>query len=226
MRLNRKKINLRAIAVIAGLLATPLAAVPLATPVAAQDSGDHSPWQVRVRATAILPDEDASIRPVTGSVDVEDVIIPELDITYFFTNHIAAELVLLISNHNVDSALTGVGTVDLGEVNLLPPTLLLQYHFRPDRIFRPYVGAGVNYTVFWDENAPGGAVTSIDYDNAVGYAVQAGFDYGLNDNWMLNLDAKRYWLDTDVRITSALGPLSADVDLDPWTFSIGLGYRF
>lgn len=217
--------DLRAMAVVVGLLAAPFTALPLAT-AAAQETEARSPWQVRVRATSILPDEDASIRPVTGSVDIEDVTIPELDITYFFTDHIAAELVLLISNHNVDSALTGVGNVDLGEVNLLPPTLLLQYHFRPDRIFRPYVGAGVNYTVFWDENAPGGAVTSIDYDNAVGYAVQAGFDYGLNDRWMLNLDAKRYWLDTDVRITSALGPLSADVDLDPWTFSIGLGYRF
>ncbi len=199
----------------------------LATPAIAQDNpGQLSPWQVRVRATSILPDEGASIRPIAGSVDVGEAIVPELDISYFFTDHIATELVLLISNHDVDAKLAGVGKVDLGEVNLLPPTLLLQYHFRPHQTFRPYAGAGVNYTVFWNENAPGGAVTGIDYDNSVGYALQAGFDYGLDKHWMLNVDVKRYWLDTDVNVSSALGPLSADVDLDPWTLSLGVGYRF
>ncbi len=199
----------------------------LATPVLAKDNpGELSPWQVRVRATAILPDEDASIRPVAGSADVEEALIPELDISYFFTDHIAAELVLLISSHDVGAKLAGVGKVDLGEVNLLPPTLLLQYHFRPHGTFRPYAGAGVNYTVFWNEDAPGGAVTDIDYVNSIGYALQAGFDYGLDKHWMLNVDVKRYWLDTDVNISSALGPLNADVDLDPWTISFGVGYRF
>ena len=199
----------------------------LATPVLAKDNPDGlSPWQVRIRATAILPDEDASIRPVAGSADVEEVVIPELDISYFFTDHIAAELVLLISSHDVDAKLAGVGKVDLGEVNLLPPTLLLQYHFRPHGTFRPYAGAGVNYTVFWNEDAPGGAVTGINYDNSIGYALQAGFDYGLDKHWMLNVDVKRYWLDTDVNISSALGSLNADVDLDPWTISFGVGYRF
>lgn len=199
----------------------------LAAPgLARAENAGLGPWQVRIRATSILPDEDASIRPVSGSADVEKVVIPELDISYFFTDHIATELVLLISRHDVDATLAGVGNVDLGQVNLLPPTLLLQYHFRPHETFRPYAGAGVNYTVFWNEDAPGGAVTGIDYDNSVGYALQAGFDYGLGKHWMLNFDVKRYWLDTDVSITSALGPLGADVDLDPWTVSFGVGYRF
>ena len=190
------------------------------------DPAQLNPWQVRVRATYILPDEDAAIRPVSGAVDIEKVVIPELDISYFFTDHIAAELVLLISSHDVRSKLSGVGKVDLGEVNLLPPTLLLQYHFLPGEIFRPYAGAGVTYTMFWNEDAQGGAVTGINYNDSVGYALQAGFDYGLDKHWMLNFDAKRYWLDTDVSVRSALGPLSADVDIDPWTISAGIGYRF
>jgi outer membrane protein len=102
----------------------------------------------------------------------------------------------------------------------------MQYHFRPHDIFRPYVGAGLNYTVFWNEDAPGGAVTKIDYDNSVGYALQAGFDYGLDQHWMMNFDVKHYWLNTDVHVTSALGRLRADVDLDPWTVGVGVGYRF
>lgn len=199
----------------------------LASPALAQgESAPLSPWQIRVRATAILPDEDASISPVAGSVDVDDVIVPELDIMYFFTDHIATELVLATSKHDVGATLVGVGDVDLGEVRLLPPTLLLQYHFRPNKTFRPYAGAGLNYTMFLNEEAPGGAVTDIDYDDSVGYALQAGFDYGLNKHWMLNFDAKRLWLNTDVSITSGLGPLSADVDLNPWLISTGIGYRF
>lgn len=197
-----------------------------ASPGLAKEDTQLTPWQIRIRATSILPDEDASIRPVSGSVGIEKAVIPELDISYFFTPHIAAELVLLISNHDVDARLSGVGNVDLGEVNLLPPTLLLQYHFRPEAKFRPYAGAGVNYTVFWNEDAPGGAVTGIDYDNAAGYALQAGFDYGIGRHWLVNFDVKRYWLNTDVNIRSGLGRLNADVDIDPWTISMGIGYRF
>lgn len=197
-----------------------------ASPGLASEDTPLSPWQIRIRATSILPDEDATIRPVSGSADIEEVIIPELDISYFFTPHIAAELVLLISSHDVDARLSGVGNVDLGEVNLLPPTLLLQYHFRPEAKFRPYAGAGVNYTAFWNEDAPGGAVTGIDYDDTIGYALQAGFDYGIDRHWLVNFDVKRYWLDTDVNIRSGLGPLNADVDIDPWTLSVGIGYRF
>ena len=69
-------------------------------------------------------------------------------------------------------------------------------------------------------------MTGIDYDDTIGYALQAGFDYGIDRHWLVNFDVKRYWLDTDVNVTSALGRLGADVDLDPWTIGIGVGYRF
>ncbi len=201
--------------------------VASATSSLAQDaSSGLGPWQVRLRAMSVLPDEDASIRPITGSADIEDVVVPELDINYFFNDHIAAELVLMTSKHDVNATLAGVGKVDLGSVRLLPPTLLLQYHFLPHQRFRPYAGAGVNYTIFWDEDAPGGAVTDVDYDNSFAFAMQAGFDYGINKHWMLNFDFKRLMLDTDVTVKSALGTVNADVDINPWIVSAGIGYRF
>jgi outer membrane protein len=104
----------------------------------------------------------------------------------------------------------------------LPPTLTVQYHFSPDAIFRPYVGAGVNYTIFWDENgAPG---LPMEYEDAFGAALQAGFDYALDEHWFLNVDVKKIFLSTEVSVAG--GAVTADVDIDPWIVGAGFGYRF
>ena len=186
--------------------------------VEARAESGNSPWLIRVRGIWVSPDEDASINGLAGNVDIDDAIVPELDITYFFTDNIAAELILATTNHDV-SATAGV---DLGDVWLLPPTLLLQYHFTPNEQFSPYIGAGLNYTIFYGEDS--GAAASIDYDNSVGYALQAGMDYDLGNQWVFNVDVKRLWLNTDVSINN--GAITADVDIDPWIIGAGFGYRF
>jgi outer membrane protein len=151
--------------------------------------------------------------------------LPELDFTYFFTKNVAAEVILGATPHDVTAINTTAGQVDLGSVWLLPPTLTLQYHFMPDNEgFRPYVGAGVNYTHFF--NADKGAVNSIDYDNSFGYALQAGFDYGLTENWAINVDAKKVMINSDVTIQSGATRINADVDIDPWILGVGVAYRF
>jgi len=183
----------------------------------ARAEGD-SPWLIRVRGIYVSPDESASVRGLAGSVEADGSLVPELDISYFFTDNIAAELILATSNHDM-SATAGV---DLGDVWVLPPTLTLQYHFSPKETFRPYVGAGINYTIFYGEDK--GAVASIDYEDGFGYALQAGADFGLGNQWVFNLDVKKLWLNTDVTING--GAITADVDLDPWIFGAGFGYRF
>ncbi len=183
----------------------------------ARAEGD-SPWLIRVRGIYVSPDESASVRGLAGSVEADGSLVPELDISYFFTDNIAAELILATSNHDM-SATAGV---DLGDVWVLPPTLTLQYHFSPKETFRPYVGAGINYTIFYGEDK--GAVASIDYEDGFGYALQAGADFDLGNQWVFNLDVKKLWLNTDVTING--GAITADVDLDPWIFGAGFGYRF
>lgn len=185
---------------------------------------NEGPWLIRGRAIWVEPDEDASISAIGGDADIDASVMPELDISYFFTENIAAELILAVSPHDVAAVGTAIGNVDLGDVWLLPPTLLLQYHFTPHAQFRPYVGAGINYTVFFDASAPGGTVTSIDYDNSVGWALQAGVDYDLGGGWLLNGDVKKLFLNTDVSING--GAIAADVDIDPWIVGAGFGYRF
>ena len=187
---------------------------------------DFSRWQFRLRAISIVPDESASIQVINGDADISSAFVPELDITYYFTENWSAELILATANHDVSAVNTTVGNIDLGDVWLLPPTLLAQYHFTGGK-FIPYVGAGVNFTLFYGEDE-GPVADSIDYDSTIGFALQGGLDFMLNDKWFLNVDIKRLFLNTDVTIdaTTALGAtVGADVDINPWIFGIGFGIK-
>jgi len=187
--------------------------------------GPPSPWQVRVRALAVVPEEDADITVIGGTVDIDNSIVPEIDITYFVTDHFALELILATTPHEVEHS----SGLDLGSSWLLPPTLTAQYHFNPKGKWRPYVGAGVNYTFFYNIDEPKGF--KMDYENGWGYALQAGIDIQVTDDprWFLNFDVKKVWIDTEVDITVKGTPntkIKADVDINPWLFGVGFGYRF
>ena len=203
---------------LAALLASSALTTGAMITTAEAAEGD-SPWLVRARVAIVTPDEEADVSVLGGTVGIDTAVIPELDITYFIDENWALELILGTSNHSVKAKPSGI---DLGDVWLLPPTLTLQYHFMPDAQFRPYIGAGINYTIFYGEDS--GAVANIDYDNSIGYALQAGMDYDLGNNWVFNLDVKKLWLSTDVSINN--GAIKADVDIDPWIFGTGIGYRF
>lgn len=187
----------------------------------AKDLG--GPWskerfQIRVRAIDVIPDVDSSVN-IGGSVDADYAVTPEIDFTYFFTPHIAAELIAATSKHDLDYT----GNVDLGEAWVLPPTVMLQYHFTPDNAFSPYIGAGLNYSVFYGEDA-GSGFTDLNVDNGVGYGLQAGADYWLNDHWGVNFDVKKLWLNVDASLNN--GGITADIDMDPWIVGAGVSYRF
>ncbi len=186
------------------------------------DAGD---FVVRGRALVVKPQEDATITGgVTGnSIDIDTSVVPELDFSYFFTKNIAAELIAAVTPHDVKANGTSAGNLDLGSAWLLPPTVLVQYHFDEMNKFKPYVGAGVNYTMFFNEDA-GASITNIKYGNSFGPALQVGVDYMLDDHWMLNADVKKVWINSDVSINS--GSVNADVDINPWLIGVGFGYKF
>lgn len=204
-------------------------------------SADDNPWMVRARVIGVLPDESGALSVgstrLQGGVDISDQYVPELDITYFFTKNIAAELILGVTPHDVKATSVTVpgalsnANIDLGDVWLLPPTLTLQYHFQNGTRFKPYVGAGVNATFFFNEDA-GPVADGIDYDPSFGPALQAGFDYDLDGKeggWALNVDVKKVWINSDVTVdfTTALGAkVNADVDINPLIVGVGLGYKF
>ncbi len=191
------------------------------------NSSSLNPWQFRLRAVVVTPDESAGIGTIGGDVDISTTVIPELDITYFFTRNWAAELILGTTKHKVEATNTAAGNIDLGDVWLLPPTLTLQYHLTKWEKFKPYIGAGVNYTIFY--NADEGPVADkMEYDNAFGFATQLGLDYMISDKWFINLDIKKIFLQTDVTVNAntALGAtVPADVDINPWLIGLGIGVK-
>lgn len=187
----------------------------------AKEAGDI---MVRLRGIILAPDASGTTDAIGGSAHVGSDVVPELDFSYFFTQNIAAELILATTRNSVTVRNSTIGTAQLGRVSLLPPTLNLQYHFMPKDRFSPYVGAGLNYTFFYNEKN-GSSITSINYKNGIGYSFQAGLDIQMKDRWYLNFDLKKIFLETD--ITANGGTINArNVDLDPWIFGIGVGYSF
>ncbi len=181
----------------------------------------ESPWMVRVRATNLNWENGQSTATINASglnVNAKDKTIPELDITYFFTKNIAAELVLTYPQRvDVRSHSTSLGTV-----TALPPTLLAQYHFTQFGPLKPYVGAGVNYTRFGSRNLGDADQYSVE-KSSIGYAAQIGADYMLTKNWGINLDVKYLQIKTDV---ISGGTSAGTLDLSPIATSVGVTYKF
>jgi outer membrane protein len=200
------------------LIATLASFTPAAHAADGQDLLAKERFQLRLRAIDVVPDVSSSVN-IGGEVDASNRVAPEIDVTYFLTDHLAAELIAATSKHDVDYT----GNVALGDAWILPPTLTLQYHFTPDAKFSPYLGAGVNYSLFYNEKAKA-PFTDLNIDGGFGVAAQAGFDYWVNDHWGMNLDVKKLWLNVDASLNN--GAVKADVDLDPWIIGTGVSYRF
>lgn len=207
------------------LLLAAAGAIALSGAASAQDAWHN--LQVKVGASWIQPEESATISAIGGGVDISDEVVPTLQLEYFFTDNISAELLCCIATHDVKAVGTSLGTVDLGKVSHFPPTITVKYHWTDFGAFKPYVGAGVNYTTFYDDELPaGGPVTAISYDDSFGGALQAGVDYQLDDHWSLNLDVRKIWISTDVTLTAGEATIAADVDVNPIIVTVGSGYRF
>lgn len=202
-----KKITLKLLVAVLGL-------------ASAAAMAQESPWLVRARAVHI--DTANKSDPIGGAgaanrIHVDSKTIPELDISYFATPHIAAELILTYPQKH-DVTLDGA---KIGNFKHLPPTLTLQYHFAPEQAFSPYVGAGVNYTRISKVRLLGGAG---DLENdSWGFALQLGADYKLDRNWSINVDVKKAQIRSDVFVG---GARASKVKVDPVLFGVGLGYRF
>ena len=191
---------------------------------------------LRLRGIMVAPNEKSgSILPAFPGerVSVDNSIMPEVDVTYMATDHIGFELIAATTKHSA-SGRTGTtgGIGKLASTWVLPPTLTAQYHFVPEGKVRPYVGAGINYTLFYNEDpstALEGAVgkTKVHMSDSFGWAAQAGVDIDLTDKVFLNLDIKYIDIDTNARLsTTAAGVQNVHVDLDPLVFGVGLGMRF
>ncbi|CAN1515189.1 OmpW Outer membrane protein W [Methylophilaceae bacterium] len=210
-----------------------LAVLSAFAPVLAQaEAGDIV---VRLRTAYVVPDEHSKLShpaiSTTARLEVDNNTIPELDISYYFTKNIAAELILATgTRHDVNivgATGAGLGDQKLGSVNILPPTLTAQWHFNPDQMIDPYVGAGVNYTHSFDRTlaTTGGLPIHID-QNMFGIVGQVGVDVNLGSGWLINADVKYVKLNTDVKLNTGTWVKIDDLDINPWVIGVGIGKKF
>ena len=209
-----------ALTVAAGLGATSALA---AEPVTPKAKGDIV---LNVRVTDVAPDAGDPILTAAGAAtglkaDVKDDIKPTIGLSYFLTDKLAVEVIAGTTQHTVKAVGPGTDVV-VHKTWVLPPVVSLQYHPLPGARFSPYVGAGLNYMLFYSGKDKNGF--TVDLDDGFGYALQAGADIPINAAYSLNLDVKKIWFDTDAKING--GALKSKVKLDPLVVSVGFGRRF
>lgn len=181
---------------------------------------------LNVRTTGVLTDADGAIRTAAGTdvglkAKVGDDVMPTIGLTYFLTDHLAVEAIAGTTQHEV-KAVGPATDVEVHKTWVLPPVVSLQYHFAPQARISPYIGAGVNYMLFYSGKDRNGF--KVDIDDGFGYALQAGVDVALKERWSANLDVKKVFFETDASING--GALKTKVKLDPWVVSAGVGYKF
>ena len=218
----RKTILLAGAAAL-GILAQP--ALAQDTPVRGKQAGD---FMIGASVIGVVPMNDGgSVSAIGGEPHASNAVTGQLDFTYFFTPNFSVNLIAATTRHDLEARGTALGTVDLGHVWALPPTLTVQYHPLPMSRFSPYVGVGANWTAFYSEGGgrtPG--VYSVNVDNSFGFALNAGLDIELAPNWLMNLDVKWIYMRPDATVDTALGRVNASAHVDPWVFGVGVRYRF
>ncbi|RJT47560.1 outer membrane protein OmpW [Rahnella woolbedingensis] len=182
----------------------------------------------RVGTATVRPTEGSDNVLGLGSFNINNNTQMGLTLGYMFTDNIGMELLAATPfQHKVGLQSTGT----IAEVKQLPPSLMAQYYFgdRQDKL-RPYLGVGINYTTFYDTNfnqtGRDAGLSDLSVKDSWGVATQAGLDYNLDDNWLINMSV--WWMDIDTEVKFKAGGEQQNINtrIDPWVFMFGVGYRF
>ena len=197
------------------ITATAVATLGLAIAAAAQ-AAEPSPWVFRLGVHDVDPKSNNS-----DIVSVDSARMLTFNLTRMVDEHWGVEVLAALPFQH-DIRLNTGGKV--AEVKHLPPTVSVQYHFSPGAKFRPYVGAGLNATLFFDEKTSGALDGhKLSLGTSFGAAAQAGMDFDITDTWFLNADVR--WIDIDTK-AKLDGASLGNVAIDPLTFGISVGRRF
>ena len=211
----------------------------VASPALAYEAGT---WVLRAGVGVVAPDSDNFVDDdgiTTTTVTVDDGTSLTLMGTYMFSPNWAFDILASWPfTHDINASI--IDNVDPGfnpisakvaETEHLPPTFSIQYHFLPDGTFQPYVGAGVNYTTFLSTDVTQAlidlGITDVDLDDSFGLALQFGGDLLLGDRWLINVDVR--WIDIESDLSATAGGVTGElgtVKIDPWVYSLNLGFRF
>lgn len=216
-------------------------------------------WILRAGATTVDPDTDSDDINLAGDeLGIPEGVVAKAEVdddtqlgiipVYMLTDNFALELLAATPfEHDIEArgqgAIKGLN-LDAGSTKHLPPTLSVQWYPRGGKDgWQPYLGLGVNYTVFFDEDIdnelkdtlkvlyPGVDDADLDLDDSWGIAAQAGFDFPINDRWAFNVGVWYIDIDTEAEISvksggTTAGKVKFDVELDPWVYNVGIAYKF
>jgi len=211
-----------------------LAVAALAATLAATGAAQAQDFQPKakgmivldVRVTDVAPQGSDPITTLAGAptglrAKADYDIMPTIGLSYFLTDHVALDVTAGTTQHSV-RAKDGTTDVKVKETWVLPPVVTVQYHFAPAAKVSPYIGAGVNYMLFYGGDDKNGF--NVKIDDGFGLAVQGGIDIATRDRWTVNLDVKKVFFETDA--VDRTNGVKTKVTLNPWVASAGVGYRF
>jgi len=211
-----------------------LAVAALAATLAATGAAQAQDFQPKakgmivldVRVTDVAPQGSDPITTLAGAptglrAKADYDIMPTIGLSYFLTDHVALDVTAGTTQHSV-RAKGGTTDVKVKETWVLPPVVTVQYHFAPTAKVSPYIGAGVNYMLFYGGDDKNGF--NVKIDDGFGLAVQGGIDIATRDRWTVNLDVKKVFFETDA--VDRTNGIKTKITLNPWVASAGVGYRF
>ena len=232
------EIFMKSKACVTGVLMTFLMATELAV-AAGPQAGE---WFVRLRPSMVDPQNRSQdtvrlngLNIQGGQVSVDEAGTLAIDIDYMITRNIGLDIMLdTSSDHDIHGrgSLNGLGKI--AETKVLPPALWLNYYFFAEKKFRPYLGAGIGYVIFFDQEADGsleavlGGRSNLDVDNTPVSGGQIGFDFDITDRWFLtaNFKATRMRPRAEIQSRNLANKINVDVNIDPFIYGVGVGYRF
>jgi len=209
---------------VSTLIAATLLAAGFSASVSAHQAGDII---VRAGAVVVAPNESSDDVAGKGEFQISNDTQLGVNFGYMLTDNFGVEL-LAATPFSHDVSLAGVGKI--AETKQLPPTLVAQYYFgNSQSVVRPYIGVGVNYTNFYDNeftNDLGGALTDLSMTTSWGLAAQAGIDYQVSKNWLVNASVWYAQISSDVKFKLSGDTVVIGTDIDPWVYMVSVGYTF
>lgn len=194
-------------------------------------------FSVNVGAISVDPNSSSSAINEAPALGLKGGADTQLGVTidYAFNDKWVLELVTATPfDHNVNGT-GGLAGNKIADIKQLPPTLFAQYHFLDSSYaFRPFVGVGINYTVFFDEQPTdalkatlGTDDVEVKLDNSFGFAAQAGFNYMMNENWGLHAMVSVIDIESDATVyADGVKTLTSTVEIDPVVAMLGVKYAF
>ena len=212
-----------------------------------------NPWMIRVRAVGVFADGNSTVHVVNdptldsprSGLSFSDQVMPELDVSYFFTKNIAAEAILAVPQRTTITGTGQLAGLQIGKTTAIAPILTFQYHVTDLGAFKPYIGLGINYTTSYNTKAANQpamigtghgvlpvSVTSLSIGDSFGAVAQFGFDFMIDRHWGFNFDVKRVWMRPEyTAIDNVAGgalitPAVGSAHVDPWLVGAGVTYKF